>query len=136
MPTYTDEFLQQRAKVIANAFARAYNAKHGFTLDLPVEIRFDLEDRNPKSAGLRKDQHIELNMILYREHPVEFWNSVIPHEVAHLAQCMYEQRKGWRHISHGQAWRTMMASMAQPPVEFHSFDVSKATEHFLKIRTI
>lgn len=124
---YTDEQLQTQAQIVANAFARAYNRKHGTRIPVPVFIDWNLHKTHPKTAGMAySDMHIALNLILMRDYPREMLNCTVPHEMAHLAE-MYEDKKFRRKTGdHGSAWVGMMESMTQPVLKYHGMNTKKA----------
>lgn len=138
----TKERLQHLAQTVANAIAKQYNLKHGARIPLPLEVTFDLELREPKTAGMAwtqrspnergvmviKAQRVELNMTLYEDNVREFLNTVIPHEVAHLDQAWRDQAACSRSADHGYVWQASMRAMAQVPRAKHSMDTSKAEE--------
>jgi SprT protein len=126
-----DYMLQRKAQLVANAFAKAYNKKHGTKIPVPVEVSFELEQTDPKCAGMAYHDRLRigLNMILFRDNVKEFLNQVIPHEVAHLAQLCYERKNNMAHNSHGIVWKSMMASMHKKPDVHHSMDTSKAVRY-------
>lgn len=119
----SDDDLKAKAQTTADAFAKAYNKKHNSKIPVPVEMSFELELTKPRCAGLAVGaQRVEVNMTLYRDHPVDFLNWVIPHEVAHLAQTSLAMDGG----DHGPQWRRLMESMFRKTHKTHSFDTKKA----------
>ena len=127
-----DQILQVKAQQVANAFAKAYNKKHGTKVPVPVELSFELEKTDPKAAGMAYHDRLRvgLNMIMYRDNVKEFLNTVIPHEVAHLAQLCHERKHRINHDGHGFVWKTMMQSMQKKPAQYHSMDTSKSIQAF------
>jgi len=121
--TRSDDDLKIKAQATANAFAKAYNEKHGSKIPLPVELSFELELSKPRTAGLAiGSQRIEINMTLYRDHALDYLNWVIPHEVAHLAQVSLSMEGG----DHGPQWRKLMESMFRKTHKTHNMDTKKA----------
>lgn len=120
---YSDDDLKAKAQATADAFAKAYNKKHGSKIPVPVAMTFELEYTKPRTAGIAVGfERIELNMTLMRDYPVDFLNWVIPHEVAHLAQTFLKLEGG----DHGPAWRRLMESMYRKTQAKHNFDTRKA----------
>lgn len=125
--SYSDDELRNQAQVVADAFARAYNKKHGTGIKVPVYIDWGLHLKKAETAGMAySDGHIALNMILMRDHPHEMINRTIPHEIAHLAEMDEDRRMKRRTGDHGEVWVKMMQSMNQPVLRYHGMDTSKA----------
>jgi predicted SprT family Zn-dependent metalloprotease len=125
--TVSDDDLKVKAQATANAFAKAYNSKHGSKIPVPVEMTFDLELTKPRTAGIAVgNQRVMVNMTLYRDHVSEFLNWVIPHEVAHLAQTDLATGDP----EHGPKWRALMESMFRKTNKTHNFDTRKAVAVF------
>lgn len=126
----TDAKLQTIAKKLINKLAAAYNKKYGLKLPTDVEVVFDLELRKPTCAGTATSRinAIDLNMTMFRDNVHEFLNGTIPHEVAHLAQFLYNDKHMCNEHKHGWVWEKMMLGMKQQPLEFHSMSTQKAQE--------
>jgi len=121
--TFNDDDLRAKAQATADAFANAYNNKHGSKIPVPVSTSFELELSKPRCAGIAiGHERIELNMTLYRDYPKEFLNEVIPHEVAHLAQTSLNMIGG----DHSPQWRKLMESMYRKARKHHTMDTKKA----------
>lgn len=129
-----DRLLQRQAQHVADAFARAYNAKHKTNIAVPVKLTYGLEFENPKAGGTAWPDHVQLNMVLFRDNAKEFFNSVIPHEMAHLAQFSRAARERIKNAGggHGWLWVELMKSMRQRPLQFHAMDTKKAIAAFKK----
>lgn len=125
-----DSALQAQATMLIRVLCKAYNKKYKLNID-NIDVTFDQEHTKPKYAGSATGMRmIQLNMTLFRDNVAEFFNVVIPHEVAHIAQVAYEQAHGvsdnYVKKGHGWLWVKMMEGMRQEPEQFHSMDTSKA----------
>jgi len=129
---HTDEQLIAQAQFTANAFAKAYNRKHGVKLPIPVTIDWNLHLTKPKVAGMAHGLgfYISLNMALLREYPREIINRTIPHEIAHLAEMYEDNRLKRKSGDHGLVWASMMASMAQPVLKYHGMNTKNAVASY------
>lgn len=127
-----DKELQRRARVVANAFAKEYNKRLGIQIKVPLDIHFDLEtnldDAHPTCAGMAysANDRIRFNMTMYRDRSALYWNQIIPHEVAHLAQAYVEQRRNIPHDAHGDVWEEMMRLMSRDPTPTYTIDPTKS----------
>lgn len=142
----SDDRLQHLAQAMANALAREYNQRYGSNIPVPVPITYDLELRDPKTAGMAhtqygmnakgakiiKGQFVELNMTLFRDNAREFLNVVIPHELAHLEQRWRDIRSGSHSQAHGYVWQASMRAMHQAPAVKIELDATKAIEVYKK----
>ena len=142
----TDDRLQYLAQAMANALAREYNQRYGSNIPVPVPLTFELELRDPKTAGMAhtqyginakganiiKAQFVELNMTLFRDNAREFLNSTIPHEIAHLDQRWRDIRSGSQSQAHGYVWQASMRAMHQAPAVKHNMDTTKAVAVYKK----
>lgn len=63
---------------------------------------------------------ISLNAGLFNRNKDEFYNNVIPHEIAHLIAYMLYKDRG-----HGEAWRNTMQKLGYSPSRCHSMDVKE-----------
>lgn len=63
---------------------------------------------------------ISLNAGLFNRNKDEFYDNVIPHEIAHLIAYMLYKDKG-----HGEAWRSTMQKLGYSPSRCHSMDVKE-----------
>lgn len=130
---HIDPALREQAVKVANEFARAYNKKHKLSIPLPVQVEFGLEFvslRSAKMAGqaLRAELKIALNYTMFADNVSTFFNVVIPHEVAHLAQYTSPVVKRVPNAAagHGWLWVEMMETMSQKPLQFHTMDSTKS----------
>jgi SprT protein len=96
-----------------------YFIQRTFAIRLPKLIPiFDIQD----SVGgyvRTNEKLIHLNPTLLQANPDEYFNTVIPHEVCHLAasQC-------WpKCASHGKHWALLMSGFGLPPTPCHRMDV-------------
>ncbi len=123
---YPDYVLQAAAVRTVRAFINAYNKKHRFTIPMP-QVTFDLHLHKPKCAGVACGFHeVQINMVLFRDHPEEILNKTIPHECAHTAESFERHRLNAPDEDHGARWVKFMNSMAQPPLRYHGMNVSKS----------
>lgn len=74
-------------------------------------------------------RYIFLNEILYLRNYEEFFDMIIPHEVAHTFVCL---RGGYKEFSHGSEWKLVMRDLGfrEPAKEIrHSFDIGPVYDY-------
>ncbi len=84
------------------------------------EIRFDVRGR--RGGYAQRDRLINFNPILLMENQEEYFNQVVPHEVAHCID--YANGRG-RSI-HGPSWKAIMRLFGCEPDRCHNMDTSNA----------
>lgn len=129
------EKLHFHASRVANEFAKAYNKKHKLQIPLPVVVKMDLEltgIRHARAAGTASGNTISLNTTMFRENKSTFFNVVIPHEVAHLAQMVNPMTARFPNAAKGHSWLwvDMMETMSQKPLQFHTMSSLSSVEAY------
>jgi SprT protein len=79
------------------------------------------------AAGLayQAEHRIVLNEALFLNNKEEFFNQIIPHEVAHILQyVLYPAEK----LHHGRRWKGIMLQLGLSPSVYHDLDVSAVDE--------
>ena len=99
-------------------FGRSFNPPH---------VRCNLRGTTGGTYSSKKDE-LAFNGVLMRENPEEYWNQVIPHEVAHKVQrdVYGHYRHGKRVMPHGREWKAIMRLFGLNPDRCHKMDVSNA----------
>lgn len=100
---------------------KMYEAK-GVYFKTP-SISFDLRGKTAGKAFYTKN-HIQLNAVLLLENIDDFVNTVVGHELAHLAD--YVSSKGKIVEPHGSNWQKMMKIIGQSPDRVHDYDTTNS----------
>jgi len=111
--------LQEQARVVVKVFTRVINARFGTNMPVP-SVTFGVRGT---TAGLAyyREHRVDVNMQLYVENPVYFFNQTLPHEVAHLASYFINGLSG---TGHGKEWKVIMGLIGREPKRCHNLDVT------------
>jgi hypothetical protein len=123
--------LQAAAQRTANAYAEIANQIMGCTLPIPVPLSFDLQNTDPKAAGMAHGTlRVQINMILFEDNVAHILNETLPHEIGHLVQYNKFDHKGADTQGHGAEWQEIMRRLGKTPHKFHTLDVTRSMAHF------
>ncbi len=103
------------------ALLHASLGKAGIVWPMP-SVSFELRGRTAGQA-LWPSNHVRLNAVLLVENPQAFLDTVIGHELAHLAT---HARWGVRVKAHGVQWQSVMRLLGLAPQRCHELDTSRA----------
>lgn len=100
-------------KTVATTWASLIRVYPGLTEPCPIVM---LNSRLKTTAGrsFYTQRKIDLSTQLFAEHPFNFVQDTIPHEVCHQAAWDLFQEKG-----HGEPWRRVMLSLGIQPQRCH-----------------
>lgn len=89
---------------------------------------FKQRGRAAGTAHLQKNE-LRFNHFMFQQNPVEFLNTVVPHEVAHI---IVYQIYGTSVRPHGKEWQAVMRKVYQlPPNRTHAFEVPPLKSSYL-----
>lgn len=113
--------LRLRARERIAHYVQRANTELNARLPMPT-CSFDLRGKVAGKA-LGKQNHLQLNAVLFMENVDAFLADTIPHEVAHLITGkLYSQQA----TPHGKEWQEVMRKMGLSPTRCHSFDTANA----------
>ncbi|AEF54764.1 protein of unknown function SprT [Marinomonas posidonica IVIA-Po-181] len=94
----------------------------------PSHCNFKQKGRAAGTAHLQKNE-LRFNHFMYQQDPVEFLNTVVPHEVAHI---IVYQIYGTSVRPHGKEWQAVMKKVYQlSPNRTHTFDLPPTKNSYL-----
>ena len=111
--------LQDQARVVVKVFTRVINARFGTNMPVP-RVTFGVRGTTAGFAYYY-EHRVDVNMQLYIENPIYFFNQTLPHEVAHLASFHIYGVKG---TGHGKEWKVIMGLIGREPKTRHNLDVT------------
>ena len=127
---------QKRAQELFEQAASIHNIP---VYELPA-IRWNLRDNRAGAATRCTDAddgvyHIALNELLFLYNYAEFMQQTIPHEVAHIIQCLKYPREYFdaSYDAHGEEWAQAMVSFGNSPDIYHTMDTTPIAVYNMRV---
>lgn len=102
-----------------------YN-KTGYAFNRPP-VQYKLKGTTAGYAIYGKfqdDAHINLNPVIFADHPDKFIERTVPHEMAHIFAHYYYKSKGRSITPHGKEWKNVMRLLGVEDIKrCHSYSV-------------